>query len=90
MAVIGMVRRSTGASDMVPMILSRLPHIGLFGLFLGLIPALGNIADPKVSTLAFRYLSFLYAGIASVGYKLANPSITNGIKPIGWPFVCWT
>lgn len=92
MAVIGMVRRSTGASDMVPMILSRLPHIGLFGLFLGLIPALGNIADPQSigPALAFGYLSFLYAGIASVCYKLANPSITIGIKPIGWPFVCWT
>ncbi|MGB1748018.1 MAG: hypothetical protein ACPHGW_10840 [Pseudohongiellaceae bacterium] len=92
MAVIGMVRRSTGASDMLPIILSRLPHIGLFGLFLGLIPALGNIADHQSigPALAFGYLSFLYAGIASVGYKLANPSITNGIKPIGWPFVCWT
>lgn len=92
MAVIGMVRRSTGASDMLPMILSRLPHIGLFGLFLGLIPALGNIADPQSigPALAFGYLSFLYASIASVGYKLANPSITNGIKPIGWPFVGWT
>ena len=92
MAVIGMVRRSTGASDMVPMILSRVPHIGLFGLFLGLIPALGNIADPQSigPALAFGYLSFLYASIASVGYKLANPSITNGIKPIGWPFVGWT
>jgi len=94
MAVIGMVRRSTGASDMLPIILSRLPHIGLFGLFLGLIPALGNIADPQSigpgPALAFGYLSFLYASIASVGYKLANPSITNGINPIGWPFVCWT
>lgn len=92
MVVIGMVRRSTGASDMVPMILSRLPHIGLFGLFLGLIPALGNIADPQGigPALGFGYLSFLYASIASVGYKLANPSITNGIKPTGWPFVGWT
>jgi hypothetical protein len=92
MAVIGVVRRSMGASDMITMIFSRLPHIGLFGLFLGLIPALGNIADPQSvgSALAFGYLSFLYTGIASVGYKLANPSITNGIKPIGWPFVCWT
>lgn len=92
MAVLGIVRRSMGASDLIPIILSRLPHIGLFGLFVGLIPALGNIADPQSigPSLAFGYLSSLYAGITSVGYKLANPSITNEIKPVGWPFVCWT
>ena len=81
-----------GASDLIPTILSRLPHIGLFGLFVGLIPTLNNIADPQSigPALAFGYLSFLYAGIASVSYKLANPAITNEIKPVGWPFVCWT
>ena len=92
MAVLGIVRRLMGEMDIVQSIVSRLPHIGLYGLFLGLIPVLGNIADPKSigPALAFGYLSFLYASIASVGYKLANPSITNGIKPIGWPFVGWT
>ena len=92
MAVLGIVRRSMGESDLIPIILSRLPHIGLFGLFVGLIPALGNIADPQSigPALAFGYLSPLYAGIASVCYKLANPSIITEIKPVGWPFVCWT
>ena len=92
MAVLGIVRRSMGKSDIVQTIVSRLPHIGLYGLFLCLIPVLGGITDPRSigPALAFGYLSFLYAGIASVGYKLANPSITNEIKPVGWPFVCWT
>ena len=92
MAVLGIVRRSMGKSDIVQTIVSRLPHIGLYGLFLSLIPVLGGITDPRSigPALAFGYLSFLYAGIASVGYKLANPSITNEIKPVGWPFVCWT
>ena len=87
MAVLGIVRRSMGKSDIVQTIVSRLPHIGLYGLFLSLIPVLGGITDPRSigPALAFGYLSFLYAGITSVGYKLANPSIANEIKPISSP-----
>ena len=86
------LRKITNQVDGIGNVVSCLPFLGLFYLFLFSISLLTVLDDPRSigPMLAAAYLSFGYALFSSVIIKLSKPSIVNEIKPIDWSFVGWS
>jgi len=86
------LRKITNQVDGIGNVVSCLPFLGLFYLFLFSISLLTVLDDPRSlgPRLAVAYLSFGYALLSSVIIKLLRPSIVNEYKPIDWSFVGWS
>ena len=86
------LRKITNQVDGIGNVVSCLPFLGLFYLFLFSISLLTVLDDPRSigPMLSAAYLSFGYALFSSVIIKLSKPSIVNEIKPIDWSFVGWS